>query len=84
MQKMTTPAAQKMDFSWIDVEAQAQHAVNLLQNHGDEFLALVTGTMKLISLATARDLSGVFLQLNQEKTDITALIASIKAEFGIA
>lgn len=70
-------------FSWDDVLVQAQHVVHLLQTEGDTALAIVTGTLKLVRYIAARDMLNVFAQLNATTVDVQALIAAIKAEFGL-
>lgn len=70
-------------FALVDVTALAQHVVHLLQTQGDLAIGVVTGILKLIKAATAKDMLSVFAQLNQSVVDIQALIAAVKEEFGI-
>lgn len=76
-----TPMMAAAEFSWVDVEVQVKHAIDLLQEHGHHVINVVTGVMKLIRLATQRDLLGVFTQLNAVAVDVEKLIAAIKEEF---
>ena len=78
-----TPMMASVGFSWVDVDVQAKHVIKLLQEHGDSALNVVYGIVKLIKLATSRDLLGVFAQLNQSTVDIQALIQAVKDEFKV-
>lgn len=82
--QVAAPHAEKVKLSWVDVNTQVQHCLNLLNNHGADVLNVVNGTMKLVSLAVGRDFPGVFAQLNQEYVDIKALKDAIAAEFNIS
>lgn len=69
--------------SWGGVSEVVQHCVNLLRDKGDSVLELVESTLRLVKLATLRDMFGIFDELRKDKVVIDDLIAAIKAEFGL-
>lgn len=75
--------AVEVGFSWFDAEVQIRHVINLLETQGDTALAVVKGSLKLIKLATQRDMLGVFAELNSVTVNVQKLVEAIKAEFGI-
>lgn len=66
-----------------EVKGLAQHAVNLLESHGEHAVNTAVGILRLVRFAAARDMLGVFAQLNQTSVDVKALIAAVRAEFGL-
>lgn len=79
-----TAEMQAVGMSFLDVQEFAQHLLSLLQSQGQTVLDLVATGMKLVKAVTARDLLGIFTELNAATIDIQKLIDAIKAEFGIA
>lgn len=79
-----TPEMAAVGLSWPDVETQVHHVLNLLQTQGDAALEVVKGLIKLVKLATARDMFGVMAQLQKSTVDIQALITAIKEEFELS
>jgi type IV secretory pathway VirB2 component (pilin) len=79
-----TAAGNKVGLSWPGVESAVQHALNLLQGPtAATCIDIVKTLMVGIQAATGKDLVGVFAAMNQERVDITALVAAIKAEFDL-
>lgn len=76
-----TALAATVQFRLADVDVLVRHAIELLERHGPAAKAVVLGIMKLVKLATERDLLGVFVQLQATVIDVQALIAAIRAEF---
>lgn len=78
-----TPTMTSVGLSWVDIEVQVKHVLNLLQTQGETALEIVRGTIRLIKAVTNREMVAVFIELKALSVNIQALIAAIKAEFGI-
>jgi CBS domain-containing protein len=78
--KLTAPAT-KVGLSWPSISGTVSHIVDLLQNDGATALAVVVDLLKLVSMATARDLSGLIATAAGTNVDVQKLIADITAEF---
>jgi hypothetical protein len=70
-------------FGFFDLVDNAQKAIDLLQNHGDEMVDVLRTGFKLWVAISSRDLMGIMAELNKAVVDVQMLIAAIKAEFGI-
>lgn len=79
-----TPMMASVGLSWVDIEVQVKHVLNLLQTQGETALEIVRGTIRLIKAVTNREMLAVFIELKALSVNIQALIVAIKAEFGIA
>lgn len=78
-----TPVMGLAGLSADDVLVQIRHVVNLLETQGDTVLDIVTGALKMVRYFSTRDMIGVFTELNKQVVNVQALIAAIKAEFGL-
>lgn len=83
MESRLTAAANLASLSWPDVTDVANHVLNLLETQGAAAITIVRNLLKMIAAFTTRDLTTVFALANQEYVDVQALVAAIRAEFGI-
>lgn len=68
---------------FFDVSGAAQHILNLLRDEGETGLDAVRAGISLIRSLTGKDLAGIFAALDQERTDVAAIIAAVKVEFSL-
>ena len=78
-----TPVMSGVGLSFPDLVDYARHAVHLLQTTGNTFVDLLEDGFKLWTAVSGRDLAGVLLAFSAGRQDVTAIIAAVKAEFGI-
>lgn len=78
-----TPMMQSVGLSFSGLVEFARKAVHLLETTGDTFVDLLEDGFKLWSAVSSRDLSGVLAAFASGQKNVEAIIAAIRAEFGI-
>lgn len=77
----SNPMMTAVGLSWSGVEAFGRKSVKLLQEHGYEFIDLISSGMRAIAAISERDFAKVLFELNQASVNLSRLIAAIKEEF---
>lgn len=78
-----TQTMASVGLSWDGILDVGQHVINLLESQGQLALGIVDNLVKMVAAVSGRDFLTVFALLNQTVVDVQALIAAIKAEFGL-
>lgn len=79
-----TAKMQAVGMSWTDITVFVEHLISLLESHGPMMINMVRNGLKMVQAITDRDLSEIIKLTMQFNVDIRALIAAIRAEFGLA
>lgn len=78
-----TQAMQAVGLSFVDVIGYARKAVQLLQDHGDEFIDLVDAGFRAIKAVSGKDFPALFVALNDVNRNAQTIIDAIKQTFNI-
>lgn len=79
----TTAAMQAVGFDWFSLEKYAAEAIHALQTSGDSVIDLIHQGFVMWAAISGRDLAGIMAAFASGQRDVNAIIAAIKAEFGL-
>lgn len=80
----STAEAQALGFGLDDVEELVTLVIELIETKGPAAKKVVLGILRLIQLASQKNITGLILQLQQTVGDLREFLATFKAAFGRA
>lgn len=78
-----TQAMQQVGLSFIDVIGYAKKSVQLLQEHGDEFIGMIDAGFRAFQAITGRNYPALFDALNDVNRNTRSVIDAIRQTFNI-
>ncbi len=80
---MTACTATAVGITTDEVIADVQHALHLVQTLGTTFIGVLKLAVIGYGQLMSKDVFGLLVTIRELGTDVTAIVAAVKAEFGI-